>query len=97
MVGKSLNEFLESLCHGGEMEFRYKNREFLIQSETIDGVSTIRLDEFKGNYVKGNFNFIEKIIKGDSFEDCVKKLIASSFIDDKTIFEIEEEIEVIFG
>ena len=97
MVGKTLNEFIETLCYGGEMEFRYKNREFLIQCETVDGVSTIRLDEFKGSYEKGNFNSITKIIKGESFEDCAKKLIANPFIDDKTLFEIEKEIEVLFG
>lgn len=97
MKGKTLNEFIDALSYGCEMEFKYKEREFIIQGEVVDGVHTIRLNEYGEKDISDNFEYMEKIIRGSSFEECAKKLLNDSFIDDKTLFEIEEDIEVLFG
>lgn len=97
MKGKTLNEFIDALSYGCEMEFKYKEREFIIQGEVVDNVHTIRLDEYGKNDNSDNSKCMEKIIRGSSFEECAKILLNDSFIDDKTLFEIEEDIEVLFG
>ena len=97
MVGKSLNEFIETLCYGGEMDFIYKGREFLIQGITEDEEYIITIDEYTKQDVVNNKKLFSKTVKGCSFESCAKKLLAGSFIDDKSLYEIEEEIEVLFG
>ena len=98
MIGKSLNEFLETLTYGYEMEFIYFNRYFIIQGDTNDNQCKIRLDEYsKDDDTILEYEPISLVVFGKSFEECVKKLVLIPLIDGKTIYELEKDIEVIYG
>lgn len=98
MIGKSLNEFIDTLTYGYEMEFLYHDRYFIIQGDTNDNQHKITLNEClrdKSNSV--DHELINLTIIGDSFEECVKKLLLCPMIDGKKLCEIEKYIEVLFG
>lgn len=99
MKGNSLNDFINDMYHAFEKEFIYKGRYFIIQNETRGDKSFIRLDEYpldkSKNYVESEYLSLE--IEGDSFEECAKKLLMTKIIDGKNIYELEKDIEVIYG
>lgn len=101
MKGNSLNEFMNDLyANGGpEKEFTYGDRYFILQCEAgaDKNKRILRLDACKlqngdaGDYIESFF------FGGATLAECVEAFEKAKIFDGKNIYEVEKDIEVLFG
>ena len=95
MKGNTLNEFMDDLYSmgGPEKEFLYNGKRYFLQCEIIPNSNFIELAIFKC------FDNQEYIFKatGKSFSECAEQFEKAKIFDGKTIYEVEKDIEVLFG
>ena len=94
MKGNNLNEFIDDLYSTGgpEKEFLHKGNRYFLESANIDD-RTIEMAIFQC-FGKGEYIFR---CKGKNFAECAKQFENAKIFDGKTIYEVENEIEVLFG
>lgn len=101
MKGNTLKEFMDDLlvCGGPEKEFVYKEKYYIIQGDMLqpDKISGLRLDIYKNNdYDAGEF--IQTIFfSGKNYSESVEKFSKANIFDNKNIYEVEKDIEVLYG
>ncbi|MBP5308960.1 MAG: hypothetical protein J6Z34_07505 [Clostridia bacterium] len=101
MKGNTLNEFINDLYTNGgpEKEFILGNKYYIIQADSKDGddKTYLRLDEYlyENNDAGKLLNTIW--IGGTTLTECVDAFEKAQIFDGKTIYEVEKDIEVLFG
>ena len=90
MKGKSLNEFIEGLYYNAEMEFIYKGKQYLITGYLSGEDYTIEMTDIKDG--KEIFSTSDQ-----SRQTCVATFEKARIFGGLTIFEAEDEIEVLYG
>ena len=95
MKGNTLNEFMDDLYSmgGPEKEFLYKGKRYFLQCEAIPNSNLIELVIFK---CFDNQDYIFKAT-GKSFSECAEQFEQAKIFEGKTIYEVEKDIEVLFG
>ena len=92
MQGKSLSEFIDSLYINPEMEIEYSNKKYLISGYRDDDNSyVLRVDTIAVSSKQILF------VKNSDVQKCVEAFETEKFFDDKTIYEIEDKITVLYG
>lgn len=94
MKGHTLNQFIDDLqsTGGPEKEFSYKGKRYFLESANI-GDGTIEMVVFQ---CFGKEEYIFRCI-GKSFSECAKQFESAKIFDGKTIYEVEQDIEVLYG
>ena len=94
MKGNDLNQFIDDLYSmgGPEKEFIYKGKSYFLESANI-GNNTIEMVMFQC-FGKGEYIFR---CTGKDFAECARQFEKAKIFDGKTIYEVENEIEVVYG
>ena len=92
MRGKTLSEFIDSLYINPEMEIEYSNKKYLISGYRDDDSSyVLRVDTIT--------TASEQIFfaKNADVQNCVDAFENAKIFDEKTIYEVEDKITVLYG
>lgn len=101
MIGNTINEFISDLyINGGpEKEFIYNDKYYIIQADkhNNEDITSLRLDVYKLMDKEAD-DFIDTIwFDGNDLKECVEKFEIAPIFDGQTIYEIESQVEVLFG
>jgi len=92
MQGKKLSEFIDSLYSNPEMEIEYLNKKYLVSGyRTEDNEYVLQVDTIEANSEQV---FYCKSIK---IEICIEAFEKSQMFDGKTIYQVEQNITVLYG
>ena len=101
MKGNTINEFMSDLRYNGgpEKEFVHGDRYYLVQAAGKEGDDKdyLTLDEFVregddcGEYLTTYW------FGGKTLTEAVEEFEKAGIFDGKTIYEVEKDIEVLFG
>lgn len=90
MIGNSLNEFINDLYFNPEKEIVYRKKKYLISGYVSNGDYTIEVVDIE------NHNIIFLVSSKDR-ADCVKRFGETKIFDGNTVYEAEQEIQVLYG
>ena len=99
MKGINIKEFRETLEHNHELEFKYNERTYVIQS--IEEDKKYWLVAYLCDNASNGDN-LEYLVKEESFlrygveKDVVDKVLNAKCFEGKSFFEIYQDIEIIF-
>lgn len=96
MKGNTLTEFMDDLLMmgGPEKDFLFRGRRYLLESQPYEkDYSQVEFVIFE---CFGDENYIFRC-HGKSNEECVQQFEKAKIFDGLTIYEAEEDIEVLFG
>lgn len=92
MQGKKLSEFMDSLYINPEMEVEYNNKKYLISGYRDDDDSyVLRVDTIEETSQQ------IFLTKNNDVQKCVEGFEGAKLFDDKTIYQVEDKITVIYG
>lgn len=95
MKGNTLSEFMDDLltCGGPEKEFTFRGRQYFMEARyhKDTGLTELYLNEY-GCDPEREYGFL-----GADLRECVHKFEVARVFDGLTIYEAEQEIEVLFG
>ena len=93
MKGNTLNEFINDLYHNPEKEIIYNGNHYMITGyvDETGELYTLVVYTIEENS-KTLFSFSSKIRY-----ECVEAFEKAQIFDGKTIYEVEKDIEVLFG
>ncbi len=96
MKGNTLTEFMDDLLTmgGPEKEFLFRGRRYFMQA--IPYKPDISLVEFEIVECYGEYNDLFRC-HGKDCAECVSQFEKAPIFDGMTIYEAEQEIEVLFG
>ena len=96
MKGNTISEFINDLyaCGGPEKEFTFRAKRYFLETIMVEGTDLLELyvAEIKENADNVVFSFT-----GKSLHDCVAQFEEAKIFDGKTVYQVEKEIEVLFG
>lgn len=96
MKGNTISEFINDLyaCGGPEKEFTFRGKRYFLETIMVKGTDLFELyvAEIKENADNVVFSFTGKVL-----HDCVAQFEEAKIFDGKTIYQVEKEIEVLFG
>lgn len=92
MKGRSISEFITELYNNPEMEFIYQDQRYMISGyvNSSDDIYTLELCNICTGHLV--FNCSDKFR-----EKCVEQFEEAKIFDGKTVYQVEKEIEVLFG
>ena len=96
MKGNTLREFMDDLIYmgGREKEFLFRERKYFLQCQPYEDenfpIEMVVYECF------GDENYIFRC-HGKTFMECVEQFEKAPIFDNLTIYEAEQEIEVLFG
>lgn len=100
MKGNTIDMFISDLCANGgpEKEFIYSNKYYIIQADNKNDDKTyLRLDIYACEQKEAG-EYIETIwFAGESLRLCVEAFEKAKLFEGKTIYDVEKDIEVLFG
>ena len=90
MTGKSFQDFMDELYYNPEMEFLYCGERYMLSGYVTKNQYTIEVT---------NIDTSSTLFKktGTSRNECVSAFEKAPIVNKKTIYEVEKEIEVLFG
>jgi len=94
MKGNTITEFINDLLiYGGpEKEFLFQNKRYFLETTAKDS-GLLEMSIFE---VSDTDDVIFSC-SGKSFQECTGQFEAAKIFDGKTIYDVEDEIEVLFG
>ncbi len=94
MKGNDLNQFIDDLYSmgGPEKEFLYKGKRYFLESSNV-GANVIEMVVFQ---CFGEEKYVFRC-RGKTFAECVEQFVKAGIFDGKTIYEAEQDIEVLYG
>lgn len=92
MIGRTIGEFIDELYNNPEMEFVYRDEHYMISGyiEPPDKNYTLELYNITKNV--SLFKFTDKLR-----EKCIENFENSKIFDKKNIYEVENEITILYG
>lgn len=101
MKGNTIDEFMNDLRYNGgpEKEFVYKDRWFLMEgdSKENDSKAYLRLEEYTRKENDAGEYLNTYWFGGASYTEAVGEFEKAKIFDGQTIYEVEKDIEVVFG
>ena len=92
MKGGNVNDFINTLSLGMELEFTYNGQTFLIEGDSDEtgwSAGLVRLDPPAEDYIW--------FAKGPTMLDLTEKFLKAEIFDDKNFWQVEKDIEWIDG
>ena len=93
MKGNTLNEFIDDLYHNPEKEIAYRGKKYMIRGYFSPDANIYSLEVC-------TIETLSRILfKHSSYRrgECVELLTKAKIFDGKTIYEAEQDIEVLYG
>lgn len=96
MKGNTISEFINDLiaCGGPEKEFTFRGKRYFLETIAVEGTDLLKLYVVE---IKDSTDDVIFTFTGKTFQDCVDQFEEAKIFDGKTIFQVEQEIEVLFG
>lgn len=96
MRGNTLTEFIDDLLTmgGPEKEFLFRGKRYFMESQPYE--KDCKQTEFVVFQCFGNQDYIFRC-HGKNNEECVQQFEKAKIFDGLTIYEAEQEIEVLYG
>lgn len=97
MIGMTINDFMDKIYCGDEIEFKINETTYFVQGYKEDNVFFLTVDYWKetdGSEPEHDYLFS---IKCDSEEERKRKFEKAKIFNGKTIYEIEPQIYVLYG
>lgn len=97
MVGMTVNEFIDKIYYGSEIEFEFNNITYFIQGYKQDEKYHLTVDYWNksdGTELEHDYLFSACCLTP---MECVDKFEKAKIFNNKTIYEIEKDIVVAFG
>ena len=96
MQGNTISEFINDLyaCGGPEKEFTYRGKRSFLETTTLEGTDLLELYVVE---INDNADDVVFSFTGKTLRDCVEQFEEATIFDGKTIFQVEQEITVLFG
>ena len=97
MTGMTISEFIDKIYYGSEIEFKLENTTYLIQGYRQHGKFYLTVDYW--NKTDGTEPEHDNLfsVQCSTPQECVDKFIKAKIFKNKTIYETEKDIAVIFG
>ena len=101
MTGNTISEFIDDLLMmgGPEKEFCFRNKFYFLET-TYDQNSNayvLCIDEYDNTTPDARSLIHSYSFVGKNYNECVNKLEEAKIFDGLTIYQAEQEIEVLFG
>jgi len=101
MRGNTIGEFFDDLLMmgGPEKEFVFRKRYYFLEStyETSSRNYILCIDEYDNTTPRNKTLIQSYSFSGSDYTECVKKFEGAEIFDGMTIYQAEQEIEVLFG
>lgn len=97
MIGMTINEFIDKIYYGSEIEFILDNTTYFIQGYKQANEFYLTVDYWNksdGTEPEHDYLFSVHCITP---QECVNKFIKAKLFKNKTIYEVEKDIVVTFG
>lgn len=96
MKGNTITEFINDLyaCGGPEKEFTFRGKRYFLETIMVEETDLLELYVAE---IKENADDIVFSFTGKTLHDCVAQFEEAKIFDGKTIYQVEKEIEVLFG
>ncbi len=97
MKGKSLKDFIEKAYYGDEVEFEFNGTTYFMQGYNEEEKYILTIDYWqKDDGTEPTHDYLLNLICNSQLErmQCFEK---SKIFNGKTIYEVEQEIEVLYG
>ena len=93
MLGNDLNEFIDDLYHNPEKEISFRGKRYMIAGYINETGELYTLEVYTIEKAsKELFKHTSKVRY-----ECVEQFEVAKIFDGKTIYEVEKDIEVLFG
>ncbi|MBE6851426.1 MAG: hypothetical protein E7504_06805 [Ruminococcus sp.] len=96
MKGNTISEFINDLyaCGGPEKEFTHNGKRYFLETIMVEGTDLLELYVVE---IKDDTDDVVFSFTGKTLHDCVSHFEEAKIFDGKTIYQVEQEIEVLFG
>ncbi len=96
MRGNTISEFISDLytCGGPEKEFTFRGKRYFLETITVEGTDLLELSVVE---INDNADDVVFSFTGKTLHDCVEQFEEAKIFEGKTIYQVEQEIEVLFG
>ena len=97
MTGMQINEFMDKIYYGDELEFKIGSTTYFIQGSQVNGKFLLTVDYW--NVTDGSEPQHDYLLslECDSAEERMQKFEEANIFGSKNIYQAESTIEVIFG
>lgn len=95
MKGNTLTEFINDLlnCGGPEKEFTFNGNHYFLETTTQNESDLLEMVIF----IVNNTDDVIFSCTGKTFQECTEQFETAKIFDGKTIYEVEDHIEVLYG
>jgi len=101
MTGNTIGEFIDDLLMmgGPEKEFVFRKKYYFLETTYDESTSIFRLciDEYDNTKPERKILIQSYCFTGKNYAECVNTFEDAEIFDNMTIYQAEQEIEVLFG
>ena len=90
MIGTKLSEFVDELYYNPEIEFIYDGKRYMISGYMVEDCYVLEMCNI-------NANTILFEVSSASRNDCVTAFENATIFNGQTIYEVEKNIQVLYG
>ena len=95
MKGNTISEFINDLyaCGGPEKEFTFRGKRYYLETIMVEGTDLLELYVVE---INDNADDVVFSFTGKTLRDCVEQFEEAKIFDGKTIYQVEQEISIVF-
>ena len=101
MIGQTVYEFIDDIisCGGPEKEFVFRNKYYFLETifDEQAGKYKLQIDEYDNSDQQEKRFVRSYCYYGNNFFECEQRFEADKVFDGKSIYDAEQDIEVLFG
>jgi hypothetical protein len=97
MTGISLSEFMNKIYYGDEVEFKIADTTYFVQGTQSDNKFYLTVDYWNNTDGSEPLHDYLLSIECDSASERMKKFEEANIFNGKNIYQVEKDIEVIYG
>ena len=94
MINGNVNEFIENLYYGSEMNFAYADKQYFIEGLTENNITSLEL--YQTVPVTTNEGYCVWKDSSNNSQDRVNNFIHAKIFNGKTFWEVEQEIDWLY-
>lgn len=95
MINGNVNEFVDNLYYGSEMNFAYSDKQYFIQGWKENGIFTLELCQTIP--LTTNEGYCVWNDSSENPQECVNNFLSTKLFNDKTFWEVEQEIDWLYN
>lgn len=97
MIGMTINEFMDKIYYGSEIEFQLGKVTYFIQGYKKNNKFHLTVDYWnKTDGTEPEHDYLFSIQCSTS-QECVEEFTTAKIFEGKTIYEVEKNIKVLYG